>query len=65
VTPNVYGKRWWEERVDAETRAAEAVSAAAQNAENAEKAKKVQPESVSNQWVRLWVPQQEAKIASR
>jgi hypothetical protein len=59
VTQNVYGKSWWEERVDAVTRAVEAVSAAAQNAEKAE-AKKDQPESVSNEWVPLWVPQQEA-----
>ncbi len=33
VTQNVYGKSWWEERVDAVTRAVEAVSAATQNAE--------------------------------
>jgi integrase len=63
VTQNVYGKSWWEERVDAVTRAVEAVSAAAQNAEKAE-AKKDQPESFSNEWVPLWVPQQEAKIAN-
>jgi integrase len=63
VTQNVYGKSWWEERVDAVTRAVEAVSAAAQNAEKAE-AKKDQPESFSNEWVPLWVPQQESKIAS-
>jgi hypothetical protein len=63
VTQNVYGKSWWEECVDAVTRAVEAVSAATENAEKAE-AKKDQPESVSNEWVPLWVPQQEAKIAS-
>ena len=57
VTQNVYGKSWWEERVDAVTRAVEAVSAAAQNAESAEKD---QPKSSSNEWV----PQQEAGIAS-
>jgi hypothetical protein len=39
----------------------EAVSAATQNAENA---RKDQPESFSNEWVPLWVPRQEAKIAS-
>src|SRR6266436_5632377 len=61
VTQNVYGKSWWEERVDAVTRAVEAVSAAAQNAESAEKD---QPKSSSNEWVPLWVPQQEAGIAS-
>jgi integrase len=61
VTQNVYGKSWWEERVDAVTRAVEAVSAATQNAENA---RKDQPESFSNEWVPLWVPRQEAKIAS-
>src|SRR5215475_4797125 len=32
-TQNVYGKSCWEERVDAVTRAVDAVSAAAQNAE--------------------------------
>lgn len=63
VTQNVYGKSWWEERVEAVTRAVEAVSAATENAEKAE-AKKDQPESVSNEWVPLWVPQQEAKIAT-
>lgn len=62
VTQNVYGKSWWEERVDAVTRAVEAVSAAAQDAEK--EAKKDQPKSVSNEWVPLWVPQQETKIAS-
>lgn len=61
VTQNVYGKSWWEERVDAVTRAVEAVSAAS---EKAEKAKKDQPQSVNNEWVPLWVPQREAKIAS-
>ncbi len=63
VTQNVYGKSWWEERVDAVTRAVEAVSAATENAEKAE-AKKDQPEPFSNEWVPLWVPQEEAKIAS-
>jgi integrase len=33
VTQNVYGKSWWEERVDAVTQAVEAVTNAAQNAE--------------------------------
>jgi site-specific recombinase XerD len=61
VTQNVYGKSWWEERVDAVTRAVEAVSAA-QNAEK--EAKQDQPEPFSNEWVPLWVPQQEAKIGS-
>ena len=62
VTQNVYGKSWWEERVDAVTRAVEAVTNAAQNAEN--EAKQNQPESVRNEWVPLWVPQQEARITS-
>jgi hypothetical protein len=62
VTQNVYGKSWWEERVDAVTRAVDAVASAAQNAEN--EAKQDQPESFSSEWVPLWVPQQEAKIAS-
>jgi hypothetical protein len=44
------------------TRAVEAVACAAQNAEK--EATKDQPESVSNEWVPLWVPQQENKIAS-
>lgn len=62
VTQNVYGKSWWEERVDAVTRAVEAVSAAAQEAEK--EAKHGKTESVSNEWVPLWVPQQEARITS-
>ena len=49
--------------MEAVTRAVEAVSAATENAEKAE-AKKDQPESVSNEWVPLWVPQLEAKIAT-
>ena len=43
-------------------RAVEAVSAAAQSAE--QEAKQDQPEALSNEWVPLWVPQQEAKIAN-
>jgi integrase len=62
VTLNVYGKSWWEERVDAVTRAVEAVTTAAQDAEK--EARKGQPESISNEWVPLWVPQQETKITS-
>ena len=62
VTQNVYGKSWWEERVDAVTRAVEAVTTATQNAEK--EPKQDQPESVSNEWVPLWVPQQAAKIPS-
>ena len=62
VTQNVYGKSWWEERVDAVTRAVEAVTTATQNAEK--EPKQDQPESVSNEWVPLWVPRHEAKIAS-
>ena len=63
VTQNVYGKSWWEERVDAVTRAVEAVSTAAQNKEKAE-VKKDQPESSNNEWVPLWVPRQETPVAS-
>jgi hypothetical protein len=59
VTQNVYGKSWWEERVDAVTRAVEAVSPAS---EKAEKANKDQRQSVNNEWVPFWVPQQEARI---
>jgi hypothetical protein len=62
VTQNVYGKSWWEERVDAVTRAVDAVSAAAQNAEK--ETKQDQAEPVSNEWVPLWVHQQKATIAS-
>jgi integrase len=62
VTQNVYGKSWWEERVDAVTRAVEAVTAAAQNAEK--EAKQDQPETVTNEWVPLWVPQRKAEIPS-
>jgi hypothetical protein len=39
VTQNVYGKSWWEERVDAVIQAVEAVTNAAQNAEKEEKRK--------------------------
>ena len=63
VTQNVYGKSWWEERVEAVTRAVEAVCVATQNAEKAE-AKNDQPESVNNEWVPQSVPQQKSKIAS-
>jgi integrase len=62
VTQNVYGKSWWEERVDAVTRAVAAVTTAARDAEK--ETKKDQPESISKEWVPLWVPQQETKIAS-
>ena len=62
VTQNVYGKSWWEERVDAVTRAVEAVTTATQNA--GKELKPDQPESVGNEWVPLWVPQPEGKIAS-
>jgi hypothetical protein len=62
VTQNVYGKSWWEERVDAVTRAVDAVTIAAQNAEK--KPKQEQPASASNERVPLWVPQQKAKIAN-
>jgi integrase len=63
VTQNVYGKSWWEERVAAVTRAVEAVSAATEKARKAE-VRKDQPDSRGGEWVPLWVPQQEAKIAS-
>ena len=43
VTQNVYGKSWWEERVDPVTQAVEAVTNAAQNADKDEK--RNQPES--------------------
>jgi hypothetical protein len=62
VTQNVYGKSWWDERVDAVTQAVEAVTNAAQNAEKEEK--KSQPESVSNEWVSPLLPRQEARITS-
>lgn len=54
VIQNVYGESWWEERVDAVTRAVEAVKNAAQNAE--EEAKQNRRESVSNEWVPLGAP---------
>jgi hypothetical protein len=62
VTQNVYGKSWWEERVDAVTRAVEAVVTAAKAAEK--EAQQDHPECVSNEWVPLRVPQPEGKIAS-
>jgi acyl-CoA reductase-like NAD-dependent aldehyde dehydrogenase len=49
VTQSVYGKNWWDDRVDAVTQAVEVVANAAQNAKKEEK--KNQPESVSNEWV--------------
>jgi hypothetical protein len=49
VTHVVYGKSWWEERVDAVTQAVEAVTNAAQDAEIEEKEN--QQGSVSNEWV--------------
>ena len=60
VTQNVYGKSWWEERVDAVTRAVEAVTAATQK--ETRETKQGQPDR--NEWVPLWVPQQGTKIAS-
>ncbi|MGH9454437.1 MAG: hypothetical protein ACRD2O_10770 [Terriglobia bacterium] len=57
VTQNVYSKSWWDEQVDAVTRAVEVVANAAQNAKKQEK--KNQSESVGNEWV----PQQEVRIA--
>jgi hypothetical protein len=54
-TSNVYGESWQEERVDAVTRAVEAVSVAAHNADK--EAKKVQPESFSNERGALWMAQ--------
>ena len=59
VTQNVYGKSWWEELVNAVTRAVDAVSAAAKNPQSD------QPNSVNNgEWVPLWVPQGKTEIAS-
>ena len=62
MTQNVYGKSWWEERVEAVTRAVDAVITATQIAEK--ETKQGQPEPVNKEWVPLWVPQQEAKIGS-
>jgi hypothetical protein len=45
VTQNVYGKSWWEERVDAVTQAVEAVTNNARNA--AKEEKRNQPESAA------------------
>jgi integrase len=50
VTQNVYGKSWWEERVDALTRAVEAVAAAAHK----EMQETKQEEPDRNEWVPLW-----------
>ena len=49
VTQIVYGKSWWEERVDAVTQAIEAVTNAAQNAEKEEN----QPESAPADGARI------------
>jgi len=66
VTQNVYGKSWWEERVDAVTQAVEAVTNAAQNAEKEEKKKRkrisLNPSATNG--CPLWLPQQEARITS-
>ena len=66
VTQNVYGKSWWEERVDAVTRAVDAVSAANRNKEDDQPEQAPQALAhVSNEdWVPLWVPQQESEIPS-
>jgi hypothetical protein len=61
VTQNVYGKSWWEERVDVVTRAVEAVSAGTENAEKSE-AKPDQPESFSEQWVLFGCPSRKPKL---
>ena len=60
VTQKVCSKSWWEERVEAVTRAVEAVSVAI---------KKPQPNGIclslrATNWVPLWILQQESKIAS-
>ena len=58
-TQNIYGKSWWEERVDAVTRTVEAVTVARQETQ------KDRPEPRNNQWVPYWVPRQDGKNASR
>jgi hypothetical protein len=47
VTQNVYGKSWWEERVDAVTQAVEAVTNAAQSAEKEEKKISLNPSAAN------------------
>ena len=58
VTQNVYGKSWREERVDAVTRAVDALSAASRNKKNDQPEQGAQTLApVSNEdWVPLWVP---------
>lgn len=63
VTQNVYGKSWWEERVEAVTRAVDAVSAAKEQ-DSERETQQDQTGSASNEWVPQWVPQQEIKVAS-
>ena len=60
VTQNVYGKSWWEELVDAVTRAVDAVTIAAQNAEK--EPRKDQPESVNNEWVPCGCPSKKPRL---
>ena len=66
VTQNVYGKSWWEERVEAVTRAVDAVSVASQNSEEDQAKSATQAIAAfrNEHRVPLWVPQQESKISS-
>lgn len=62
-TQNIYGKSWWEERVDAVTRAVEAVATATREAEKAT-TKTDGRDSESNEWVPLWVPQADGETST-
>jgi integrase len=59
VTQNIYGKSWWEERVDAVTRAIEAVTAAAKAAEK--KANSISPGELATNGCPFGCPGQKAK----
>ena len=57
VTQNVYGKSWWEERVDVVTQAVEAKMPR-------KKRKRISLNSSATNGCPLWLPQQEARITS-
>jgi len=66
VTQNVYGKSWWEERVEAVTRAVDAISVASQNSEEDQANRTAQAIAAfrNEDRVPLWMPQQESKISN-
>jgi len=66
VTQNVYGKSWWEERVEAVTRAVDAISVASQNSEEDQANRTAQAIAAfrNEDRVPLWMRQQESKFSN-